>query len=303
MQRLLTIIALSLSIAASAQNVGIGTATPNMKLHVSSLSDTALLQVDNNAVLANNTNVGMYFKNGSYYTGAIKTTGTGSNVARLGFYTFAIANQNQLLERMSILDNGNVGIGTNNPSAKLEVNGSVKITGGTPGTGKVLTSDANGLATWENETFSNTERFGFKVKGNLSTATNLSVVYNTSTTTPSLTASNTATQQTAVLNMLVSKAGLYHFSFAVSSRDLSSFGSGSELFVEISRVVSGTPTEIVSNYLPLSNGGSGWAGHYDKELEMVVPAGVTIRLTVRVSAAPPSQWFLDSFVAGHLIAE
>lgn len=44
---------------------------------------------------------------------------------------------------------GNVGIGTPTPGAKLEVNGQVKITGGSPGAGKVLTSDANGLATWE----------------------------------------------------------------------------------------------------------------------------------------------------------
>lgn len=45
-------------------------------------------------------------------------------------------------------DNDNVGIGTPSPTAKLEVNGQVKITGGSPGTGKVLMSDANGLATW-----------------------------------------------------------------------------------------------------------------------------------------------------------
>ncbi len=44
---------------------------------------------------------------------------------------------------------GNVGIGTFTPSAKLEVAGQVKITGGSPGAGKVLTSDGNGLATWE----------------------------------------------------------------------------------------------------------------------------------------------------------
>lgn len=46
---------------------------------------------------------------------------------------------------------GNVGIGTGTvaPSTKLEVAGQVKITGGTPGAGKVLTSDAAGLATWQ----------------------------------------------------------------------------------------------------------------------------------------------------------
>lgn len=47
------------------------------------------------------------------------------------------------------LNTGNVGIGTTTPGAKLEVAGQVKITGGAPGLGKVLTSDANGLATWQ----------------------------------------------------------------------------------------------------------------------------------------------------------
>lgn len=43
----------------------------------------------------------------------------------------------------------NVGIGTTAPGAALEVAGQVKITGGTPGANKVLTSDANGLANWQ----------------------------------------------------------------------------------------------------------------------------------------------------------
>ena len=44
---------------------------------------------------------------------------------------------------------GNAGFGTQDPSARLEVNGQVKITGGTPGAGKVLTSDAAGLGSWQ----------------------------------------------------------------------------------------------------------------------------------------------------------
>ncbi len=43
---------------------------------------------------------------------------------------------------------GNIGIGTATPGAKFEVAGQVKITGGTPVNGYVLTSDATGLATW-----------------------------------------------------------------------------------------------------------------------------------------------------------
>jgi hypothetical protein len=45
---------------------------------------------------------------------------------------------------------GRVGIGTTSPDAKLVVAGQIKVTGGTPAVGKVLTSsDASGLATWE----------------------------------------------------------------------------------------------------------------------------------------------------------
>ena len=43
----------------------------------------------------------------------------------------------------------NVGIGTTTPNATLHVNGSFKISNGNQGAGKVLTSDADGLATWK----------------------------------------------------------------------------------------------------------------------------------------------------------
>ena len=44
---------------------------------------------------------------------------------------------------------GNVGIGTSTPDSKLHVDGQVKIVDGSEGVEKVLTSDASGLASWE----------------------------------------------------------------------------------------------------------------------------------------------------------
>ncbi|SCY08671.1 Head domain of trimeric autotransporter adhesin [Nonlabens sp. Hel1_33_55] len=46
-------------------------------------------------------------------------------------------------------NNADVGIGTETPDEKLHVVGSVKIVDGTQAEGKVLTSDANGVASWQ----------------------------------------------------------------------------------------------------------------------------------------------------------
>ena len=54
-------------------------------------------------------------------------------------------------EGFRLTNNGNLGIGTTTPTAQLHTTGSVLFAGaGTPGAGKVLTSDASGNATWQN---------------------------------------------------------------------------------------------------------------------------------------------------------
>ncbi|MGV3695738.1 tail fiber domain-containing protein [Flavobacterium sp.] len=52
--------------------------------------------------------------------------------------------------RMMIRANGNIGIGTSNPLDKLHIVGNIRMVDGNQATGKVLTSDANGTASWQN---------------------------------------------------------------------------------------------------------------------------------------------------------
>jgi len=145
---LLSFIAVTAINAAIAQKVGIGTQTPSARLHIAS-PDSAVLIVQNLQSIDLNVDNGIYFKTGSVFSGAIKSIGTSNYDARLGLFTYTQGNATVLKERLSILDDGKVGIGTTTPTTALDVNGQLRIRGGTPGAGKVLTSDAYGVATWQ----------------------------------------------------------------------------------------------------------------------------------------------------------
>jgi hypothetical protein len=81
------------------------------------------------------------------YTGpGIQSFYRGNGTNMLGNLTFKINNDS---EAMRIDENGNIGIGTTTPTARLHVAGSARIVDGTQATNRVLTSDANGLASWQ----------------------------------------------------------------------------------------------------------------------------------------------------------
>ncbi len=76
----------------------------------------------------------------NYYTGQNVVVGGGSP---------ATGDFSTLHSAYLAVNDGSVGIGTMTPTSKLEVNGTIKITDGTQGNGKVLTSDPDGLASWQ----------------------------------------------------------------------------------------------------------------------------------------------------------
>lgn len=78
----------------------------------------------------------------------VESNASGANATAVGYQASA-SQANSIILGNSANNNNKIGIGTNTPDERLHVAGSVKIVDGTQGTGKVLTSDANGRATWQ----------------------------------------------------------------------------------------------------------------------------------------------------------
>jgi hypothetical protein len=130
-------------------NVGIGTATPSSPLHVASTGNRVNTIDGSNTIgtwseIRNTSTGGQIF--GMVSTGSANGEGAGkllftknnlfgSNAGTIMAFDWATAN---------------VGIGTSAPAAKVDIIGTIKITDGTQAAGRVLTSDANGVATWQN---------------------------------------------------------------------------------------------------------------------------------------------------------
>ena len=135
-------------------NIGIGITSPTQKLDVqggnarinnSFIGDVGFGSTWANfshQSQANGTGYGFLHSNDGNFT-LINKQNTG-----LGYIGFRVGNIDQAV----ITNAGNMGIGTTNPSQKLDISGKIKITDGTQGVGKVLSSDANGVGTWVNNT-------------------------------------------------------------------------------------------------------------------------------------------------------
>lgn len=105
--------------------------------------------IANAGALSANSVSRLFFKNGSYFSGGIGTTGASASTARLSLFTQASTDRNLLQERLTILNNGYVGIGTINPQYLFQVK-----TG--PGNGIGITQESSDgqakIGFWTNAT-------------------------------------------------------------------------------------------------------------------------------------------------------
>jgi hypothetical protein len=126
-----------------AQNVGIGTTTPGYQLTLGGTN--GVFGVENTATFTAKNSSGIYeayfwprWNDNrtilNYGTGGLQIRDNASNV------------------KLEILNNGFVGIGTTAPTTTLHVSGNLRVEDGTQAAGKVLTSDANGVASWQTPT-------------------------------------------------------------------------------------------------------------------------------------------------------
>ena len=120
---------------SGSDSVGIGTTTPEATLHVRSGNGTGSIKVESN-------------------TGAKGGFACYDTYTRIGTETnhdFLIGSNDA--SRIWVKADGRIGIGTNNPAQSLDVAGTVQTTGIIMPTGassgKVLTSDALGVGTWQ----------------------------------------------------------------------------------------------------------------------------------------------------------
>jgi hypothetical protein len=120
MKKIITFLALAFTITANAQNVGIGETNPTQsKLQVKT-TDSAALLIQNTATPIG-TKTALFFKSDNNFSGSVATVKDASATYRMGFYTYGGGTASSLEERMTILDGGNVGIGTSNPTASIHV--------------------------------------------------------------------------------------------------------------------------------------------------------------------------------------
>jgi trimeric autotransporter adhesin len=137
-------------------NLGVGTISPARRLHVANGTSGATSNANAGVVVESNGNVFQHFltpstaENGLLFGTDTNSIGSGlifNNTSTLNGLQFRTGGN---ATRMTLTNTGNLGIGSITPQERLHVIGNIRMVDGNEAAGRVLTSDVNGTATWQN---------------------------------------------------------------------------------------------------------------------------------------------------------
>ncbi len=217
-------IAIGTNANASASNeaTAVGPATNASGYRSAAIGYNASASSNNSLALGTNTQA--IGQNSSVL--GVTSSATAQNATAIGYNV--TANQpNTIILGNDISDVSNwnatkVGIGTSSPSEKLEVNGNIKVSGklnissgditianGTEGVGKILVSDANGKASWEDASSLSEQAYAEAYANASSTLSAYSpITFGTTVVQSGVTINSN--------NFQVSTSGTYKITYAVS---------------------------------------------------------------------------------------
>jgi len=132
---------------------------------------------------------------------------SGQNAVAIGYQATA-TQANSIILGNSSNANNKVGIGTNSPEERLHVVGSIKIVDGTQGANKVLTSDANGKASWVSPSALKAYADVYYSGSGQTIANNTNVTFGTTNVASNVTVNNN--------NIQVLTAGKYRITYKIT---------------------------------------------------------------------------------------
>lgn len=209
-----------------AQNVGIGTNTPAYKLDVA--GRLRLRHTSGQTA-------------GVWFDGSVN-----SNVAFIGMYdnaTLGLYGSVSGWQFVMDTDNGNIGIGTAAPSAKLDLNGDLRLRGNFPANGATLVSkDGSGNTAWQ-------KAYAFRAEGLLGNS-DITLPSNTYTKIMfnSIAAYNVGVVYQPINSLFDTPVkGIYHFNAQLETFANTNSTSGS-VTMQLMRTRNGVSTVLAENY-------------------------------------------------------